>query len=230
MTGLLEVTVLQVRDVAGAQEGGADRLFVLEGGSEDGLSPAPATVGAILREADIPVRALLRLSANRTTNGGEFTRLVGLAEEYLALGAEGVAFGFLDADLEVDVETCRALADAVPGVPWTFTRAIDDTLEPRRSWRRVAALPGVDSVQSAGSPRGLGVGYDDLLALAESDPVVAALLMPGGGLKAEMVPWLMRAGVTRFNLGDQGRPGGTDRAYVDAAHVRSWRLLVDGRA
>ena len=158
MTGLLEVTVLQVRDVAGAQEGGADRLFVLEGGSEDGLSPAPATVGAILREADVPVRVLLRLSGNRTTNGGEFTRLVGLAEEYVALGAEGVAFGFLDADLEVDVETCRALADALPGVPWTFTRAIDDTLEPRRSWRRVAALPGVDSVRSAGSPRGLGVG------------------------------------------------------------------------
>jgi copper homeostasis protein len=230
MSGLLEVTVLQVRDVAGAQEGGADRLFVLEGGSEDGLSPAPATVSAILREADIPVRVLLRLSENRTTNGGEFTRLVGLAEEYVALGAEGVAFGFLDADLEVDVETCRALADALPGVPWTFTRAIDDTLEPRRSWRRVAALPGVDSVRSAGSPRGLGVGYDDLLALAESDPVVASLLMADGGLKAEMVPWLMRAGVTRFHLGAQVRPGGTDKAYVDAGHVRSWRLLVDGRA
>ncbi len=230
MTGLLEVTVLKVRDVAGAQEGGADRLFVLEGGSEDGLSPAPATVGAVLREADVPVRVLLRLSDNRTTNGGEFTRLVGLAEEYLALGAEGVAFGFLDTDLEVDVQTCRALADALPGVPWTFTRAIDDTLEPRRSWRRVAALPGVDSVRSAGSPRGLGVGYDDLLALAESDPVVAGLLIPDGGLKAEMVPWFMRAGVTRFHLGDQVRPGGTDKAYVDAAHVRSWRLLVDGRA
>ncbi len=228
MTGLLEVTVLQLRDVAGAQEGGADRLFLVEGGSEGGLSPTPATVGAIMRESDVPVRVMLRLSENRTTNGGEFTRLVGLAEEYVALGAEGVAFGFLDADLEIDVQTCRTLAEALPGVPWTFNRAIDDALEPRRSWRRVVGLPGLDSVRSAGSPRGLGVGYDDLLALAEPDPVIAGLLMPGGGLQAEMVPWFMRAGVTSFHLDTQVRPGGTDKAYVDAAHVRSWRLLVDG--
>jgi copper homeostasis protein len=229
MTGLLEVTVLQLRDVVGAQEGGADRLFLVDGGSDGGLSPAPATVSAVLRESDVPLRVMLRLSETRTTNGGEFTRLVGLAEEYVALGAEGVAFGFLDADLEVDVETCRALAEALPGVPWTFNRAIDDTLEPRRAWRRIVGLPGLDSVQSAGSPRGLGVGYDDLLALAESDPVIAGLVIAGGGLQAEMVPWLMRAGVTRFHLGAQVRPGGTDKAYVDAAHVRSWRLLVDGR-
>ncbi len=225
MTRLLQVTVRQPRDVAGAVEGGADRLFLA--GADD-LSPAPAVVGAVLREGDLPLRVLLRLSTSRTTTGGEFRRLVGLAEEYVALGAEGVSFGFLDADLEIDVDTCTALAAALAGVPWTFSPAIDDTLETRRSWRRVAALPGVDTVCSAGSPRGLGVGYDDLLALAESDPGVAALLLPGGGLQAEMVPWFVRAGVTRFHVGAQVRPGGSANAYVDAALVRSWRLLLDG--
>jgi len=227
MTGLLEVTVLQPRDVAGAQGGGADRLFLTS--SDDlGRSPAPSVLGAVLRETDLPVRVMLRLSDSHTTNGGEFARLVGLAEEYAALGAEGVAFGFLDSDLEVDVETCRALAEAIAGIPWTFHRAVDDTLDARRSWRRIVGLPGLDSVRSAGSPRGLAVGYDDLLALAESDAVVAGLLLPGGGLLAEMVPWFMRAGVARFHLGSQVRPGGTYKAYVDAGHVRSWRLLVDG--
>jgi copper homeostasis protein len=230
MTGLLEVTVLHPRDVAGARQGGADRLFLVSGGPDGELSPAPQTLGAVLRESDLPVRVMLRLSDNRTTNGGEFTRLVRLAEEYVALGAEGVSFGFLDSDLEIDVETCRALAEALVGLPWTFSRAIDDTLEPTRSWRRIMGLPGLDSVRSAGSPRGLGVGYEDLLALAESDPAVAGLLIPGGGLQAEMVPWFKRAGVTRYHLGPQVRPGGTDKAYVDAALVRSWRLLVDGRA
>ena len=37
----------------------------------------------------------------------------------------------------------------------------------------------------------------------------------------------MRAGVRQFHLGRQVRPGGSYKAYVDAAHVRSWRLLVD---
>jgi len=225
MTALLEVTVLHPRDVVGADEGGADRLFLVDGE----LSPAPAVVSAVLRESDLPLRVMLRLSENRTTNGGEFARLVALGEEYVALGAQGVSFGFLDADLEVDVETCRALAEALPGVPWTFSRAIDDTLEPRRSWRSLAGLPGLDSVQSAGSPRGLEVGYEDLLALAGSDPAVARALIVGGGLSAEMVPWFLRAGVSQFRVDAQARPGGSEKAYVDAGHVRSWRLLLDGR-
>jgi copper homeostasis protein len=227
MTGQLEVTVLQAHDVAGAQEGGADRLYLVVRGTDGSTSPAPAALSAVLRETDLPVRVVLKLTAGHMTTGGEFARLVGLAGEYAALGAEGLAFGFLDSDLEVDVRTCQALGESLPDLPWTFTRAIDDSLDPRRSWRRLIGLPGLDTVRSAGSPRGLSVGYDDLLALAESSPELARLLMPSGGLLAEQVPWFARAGVTRFHVGSQVRPGGSYKAYVDAALVRSWRLLLD---
>lgn len=225
---LLEVTVASERDVPGAQEGGASRLHAVGSRSSAGaLSPEPATVSAICRESDLPVFALLRLSESWTTTGGEMTRLVGLAEDFLGCGAAGVAFGFLDADLEVDVGTCTHLASSLPGVPWTFHRAIDDALDARRAWRRVLGLPGLVNVRSAGSARGMGEGYDDLLALVESDPAVAALVMPGGGLLAEHVPWLVRAGVRAFHLGTQVRPGRSEKAYVDGGLVRSWRLLVD---
>jgi len=226
---VLEVTVLHARDVAGAREGGADRLFVrgADGSEREGLSPEPALVHDVCRESDLPVRVLLRLNGSWTTTGGEFTRLVGLAEDYLARGAEGVAFGFLDDDLEVDTTTCAALAEALPGVRWTFDRAVDATLDPRRSWRRLLGLPGLDTVLSAGSPQGLSVGYDDLLEAARTTPGVAGLLMPGGGLLAEHVPWFVRAGVTRFSLDAQARPGGSTKAYVDSGHVRAFRLLLD---
>jgi copper homeostasis protein len=88
-------------------------------------------------------------------------------------------------------------------------------------------LPGLVGVRSAGSPRGLAAGYDELLALASSDPALARLLMPGGGLLAEQVPWFARVGVRQFHLGVQARPGASYRSYVDAGHVRSWRLLLD---
>jgi copper homeostasis protein len=227
MSAQLEVTVLQPHDVAGAEEGGADRLYLVVRGPEGSTSPTPAALSAVLRETGLPVWVVLKLSAGHLTTGGEFARLVGLAGEYAELGAVGLAFGFLDSDLEIDVRTCTALAEALPEVPWTFSRVIDDSLDPRRSWRRVIGLPGLDSVRSAGSPRGLAVGYDDLLALAESSPDVARLLMPGGGLVAEQVPWFARAGVRRFHLGAQVRPGGSYKAYVDAGLVRSWRMLLD---
>ena len=223
---LLEVTVLHPRDVPGAQEGGADRLLLVAPGPGAGLSPEPGLVSSVCRETELPVFVMLRLSDSWTTTGGELTRLVGLAEDYLGCGAAGVAFGFLDADLEIDTEVCTHLAASLPGVPWTFHEAVDATLDPRRSWRRLLGLPGLVAVRSAGSPQGLSVGYDDLLATA-ADPQVARLMMPGGGLLAEHVPWFVRSGVSMFHLGPQVRPGASWKSYVDAGHVRSWRLLVD---
>jgi copper homeostasis protein len=222
---VLEVAVSDPRDVPGAAGGGADRLHAVVPGPTCGLSPEPALVSAMCRESDLPVFVLLRLNDTWSTTGGEFARLVGLGEDYLACGATGVSFGFLDADLEIDTETCRMLLDRLPSVPWTCHRAIDSTLEPRRSWRRLLALPRLVAVCSAGSPRGMGVGFDDLLDTIT--PEIAPLIMPGGGLAAEHVPWLLKRGVRQLHLGDQVRPGGSKKAYVDAEYVRSWRSLVD---
>jgi copper homeostasis protein len=221
---LLEVAVLDPRDAPRAEEGGADRLLLA---TAEGTSPPPAGVSAVCRETDLPVHVVLRLDRTWSTTGAELTRLVGLGEDYLGSGAAGLSFGFLDADLEVDTEVCAYLAAQLPSVPWTFGRAVDDTLDQRRSWRRLVGLPGMVGVRSAGSPRGLGAGYDELLALASADPAVAHLLVAGGGLLAEQVPWFVRAGVRQFHLDAQARPGSSWRAYVDAGHVRSWRLLLD---
>lgn len=225
--GLLEVTVLHVRDVEGAQEGGADRLLLVrEGGTDPSLSPEPVTVSGVARETDLPVFVRLRLDESWTTTGGELVRLVGLAEDYLACGAAGVDYGFLDADLEIDTQVCTRLVEALPNVPWTFHRAVDATLDPRRSWRRLLGLPGLVGVRSAGSPQGMTVGYDDLLAAA-GDPAVAALLVAGGGLLGEHVPWLVNAGVRQLHVDLQARPGASYKSDVDGDHVRSWRLLLD---
>lgn len=228
VAALLEVVVLHPRDVAGADEGGADRLFLVTDVAAGGLSPEPATVSAVCKETEVPVRVMLRLNDGLSTTGGELSRLVGLGEDYLSIGAEGLSFGFLTSDLEVDVEVCGYLADRLPEAPWTFHRAVDSALSTDRAWRQLAGLPGLDVVLSAGSPRGLDAGCDDLVDRAGADAQVARLLMAGGGLRGEHVPWLARAGVRQFHVGSTVRPGGSwTKSYVDPAHVRSWRMLLD---
>lgn len=226
MPGLLEVAVHHARDVPGAVEGGADRLALVAQGERVALSPDLPSAAAVIRASALPVRVLLRLDESLSTTGGAFVRMVGLAEEYLGLGAEGVVFGFLDADLGVDVDTCAALATALPGVPWTFHRAIDSVLEPARAWQALIRLPGLTAVRSAGSPQGLDRGYEDLLSLT-AQPDVPRLLMPGGGLRPDQVPWFVRAGVSQFHVGAQVRPGGSYRSYVDGSLLRAWRSLLD---
>ncbi len=216
------------RDAPGAEAGGADRLQLVVGGPDGGMSPAPDAVARLCAATDLPVRVVLRLGEGYSTTGGELTRLVGLASDFLDKGAEGLVLGFLDRDLDVDLEVVHALLAPLADVRWTFHRAIDHTLDVRRSWRRLLPLPGLDSVRTAGSPRGLEHGVDALIARAAADPEVARLVLAGGGLTAEHVPWLVRAGVRQFHVGLQVRPSRSwDKAYVDAALVRSWRLLVD---
>ena len=110
---------------------------------------------------------------------------------------------------------------------WTFHRAIDNSLEPDKAWVQLLGFPGLDQVLTAGSPRGVGHGLDDLVARAEADPQVADLIMAGGGLRAEHVPWLYRAGIRAFHIGSPARPQGTWKAWVDPGLVRSWRDLLD---
>jgi copper homeostasis protein len=228
---LLEVIVLHPRDVAGADDGGADRILVLDDPEAGGMSAEPVLVSAVCKETDLPVRAMLRLNHSYTTTGGELTRLVGLGEDYLAVGSAGLVFGFLDADLQVDAPVCGHLAEAFAGVPWTFHRGFDACLETGRAWRQVRALPGLDAVLTAGSASGLDAGYDELADRAASDPQVADLVMAAGGLRGEHVPWLVRSGVRQFQVGSSVRPGGSwTKAHVDAGHVRSWRMLLDDSA
>jgi len=100
-------------------------------------------------------------------------------------------------------------------------------LEPDKAWVQLLGLPGLDQVLTAGSPRGVEHGLDDLIARAKTDPRVADLIMAGGGLRAEHVPWLYRAGIRAFHIGSPARPQGSWKAWVDADLVRSWRDLLD---
>jgi copper homeostasis protein len=225
---MVEVVALHPIDAENAQAGGADRLHVFRWVGDDMRALEPAEVSAIVRATDLPVRVTLRLSEGFSTQGGELTRLAGLASDYLSVGVEGFAFGFLTPDLDVDVDVCLALVDELAGAPWTFDRAFDAALDARVAWRKARQLPGLDAVHTAGSLLGLPSGLDDVLALANADPEFAATAVAAGGVSAEAVPWLVRSGISRLHLGASVRPGGSwHKAHVDQGFVRAWRLLLD---
>ncbi len=217
----LDVVVLHARDAEAAAAGGADRLL-LSSDPEDGhYSPEPSVVSAVVRESDVPVWVTLR------TREGHFGRLVNLGATFVELGARGLAFGFLDRDLEIDRASCAEMCTELGGVSWLF-HGFDMALDVDRAWRDVIGLPGLESVVSAGSTRGLAHGADDLIMRAQRDPRVAELVTAGGGLTPDLVPWLARAGVSRFAIGSSARAGSSwTRGLVDAERVRSWRMLVD---
>jgi copper homeostasis protein len=227
---LLEVVALGPGDALGAQEGGADRLQIVADITEGGLTPDLRTVQTTRQESSLPIRAMLRANSGFSTSGSEMSKLRGAAQELAAVGVDGFVLGFLTPSNDVDMDACLVLLQSTDGLPWTFHRAIDHALDHDRAWREVRSLPGVDTVLTAGSARGVTDGLDELTTRAARDPAVARLVMVGGGLAPEHVPWLARSGVRRFHIGRRVRPGGSWKAYVDAELVRSWRTLVDAEA
>jgi copper homeostasis protein len=226
MSAVLEVLTLHAADAVRAEEGGADRICLVGSLTEGGRSPEPALVERVRDATAVQLRVLLRLRAGFSTDGGEAVRLRGLAASYLDAGADGIVMGFLNGHAEVDREVFgELLADG--DWPWTFDRAIDSAMDTDRAWRDLAELPRLDQVHTAGSARGVEHGLDDLIARATADPAVAGVIMAGGGLAAEHVPWLVRAGVRAFQVDSAARPLGSWKAYVDPQLVGMWRSLID---
>lgn len=225
MSGLLEVIALHEQDARRAEEGGADRVELLGTMDHDGLSPEPKLVERVRRATTIQIRPMVRLREGFSTDGGEVTRLNGLIRAYLDAGADGVVLGYLNGHNEVDTEVMAELVNG--SFAFTFHRAVDHTFDYPDAWQVLPTLPGITQVLTAGSARGVEHGLDQLVEIAKGSPANARLIMAGGGLKAEHVPWLVRAGVRAFHIGSPARPQGTFKAYVDPALVGTWRHLID---
>ena len=226
MSALLEVMALHAADAERAEEGGADRVELVGSLDFGGLSPEPALVGQVRRATRVPLRVMVRLREGYGTDGGEVVRLRGLVDAYRGLGADGVVLGFLNAHTDIDVDVVREIVGE-PDFGWTFHRAVDSCFATDRAWRALATLPGLDQVLTAGSARGVSEGLDELVQRALANDFARSRIMAGGGLLAEHVPWLVRAGVRAFHIGSSARPGGSWKAYLDPELVRSWRSLLD---
>lgn len=226
MSGLLEVIALHPADAERAEAGGADRVEVCGTLDEGGMSPTPQLVAQVRHATSIQVRVMVRLRAGFGTDGGEAVRLRGLMASYADAGADGMVLGFLNGLGEVDVRLVEELVGDGTW-PWTFHRAVDACLDADKAWAALPTLPRLDQVLTAGSARDVEHGLGDLLARAKADPWAASVMMAGGGLHPDHVPWLARAGVRAFHIGSPARPGGSYKAYVDTDLVRSWRSLID---
>ncbi|MFJ9664326.1 copper homeostasis protein CutC [Streptomyces sp. NPDC101219] len=224
---VLEVIALGVEDAVAAQEGGADRLELVTDMSADGLTPSPGTVAGIRAAVDLSLRVMLRLADGFAA--GDVDRLVEVAGELRAAGAEEFVLGFLDARGRVDLGAVERVAGALDGCRWTFHRAIDRAADRDALRKQLDGLPGLDTYLTAGSPAGVDDGLPVLCAEAgrRGEPGYAQQVLVGGGLRLDHVPTLLAAGLDAFHIGGAARPQGWD-GPVSADAVARWRRAVDG--
>lgn len=146
-----EICANGVESCLAAQEGGADRVELCAGIPEGGTTPSYGEIKVARRVLDTT-----RLHVIIRPRGGDFlyTPLeVERMEEDIRicreLGADGVVFGCLRADGELDIEANSRLMKAVEGMSTTFHRAFDRAKDPRRALEQLIEL-GFDRVLTSG--------------------------------------------------------------------------------
>ncbi|MEV6481435.1 copper homeostasis protein CutC [Streptomyces sp. NPDC051576] len=223
---VLEVIALGAEDAVAAQAGGADRLEVVTDIAADGLTPSVEGFAAIRAAVDIDLRVMVRLADGFAA--GDVDRLVRVAGELRAAGADQFVLGFLDADGGVDLDAVERVVAELDGCAWTFHRAIDRAADRDALRKQLADLPGLDTYLTAGSATGVDDGLPTLLreAALRGEPGYEQRVLVGGGLRLDHVPTLRAAGVDAFHIGGAARPGGwTEPVSVSA--VEQWRTALD---
>ena len=218
-TVMLEVIVLDEADARAAACGGADRLELVSGMADGGLTPAPAVFAQVRAAVDLPIRVMLRDAPGYAP--GDLSALTATARELRRAGADEFVLGFLDPAADVDRSAVESVLAVLDGCRWTFHRALDHARNRTSAWRTLDGLPGLDQVLTAGSPTGVTDGLATLRAEAAAGH--AGRILAGGALLPAHVAPLRAAGIRAFHTGTGVRPGATWSAPLDAALVRAWR-------
>lgn len=197
---MVEICVDSVEGAVAAQQGGADRVELCANLLEGGTTPSAGCIAMARRELRIGLQVMIR------PRGADF--LYSASEKEVmrediasakALKADGVVFGCLTSDGDVDEELTRELVRLSAPLNVTFHRAFDVCRDPRA---------GLEKLITCGVHRLLTSGQEDTClagvgTIAELNRQAAGriIVMPGGGLNARNVRQIIEAtGVSEVHL------------------------------
>jgi copper homeostasis protein len=198
---LVEVCVDSVSSALAAQRGGAARVELCSGLIEGGITPSAGLIEMTRAAASVALHVMIR------PRGGDFCydpdefeimrRDVALAKR---LGANGVVFGILNVEGNVDVARSRQLADLARPLAVTFHRAFDMSANLFRALDDVCAAGADRLLTSGGEPTSIA-GQETIMQLV-SQARGRIIIMPGSGIKPETARALVdHTGVTEIHVG-----------------------------
>ena len=190
----VEVVASTVEDVLAAAAGGADRVEFCVHLPSGGLTPGRTLVEAgleVARDKGLGFRVLVRpREGNFVYSEAERKAIVAEAEACLALGADRVVTGALDASGLIDMALLSELDAAVGLERVVFHRAFDEAADHAVA-RQQLLDSGIRTVLTSGGKATAMEGVDGIRESVASGLTVVA----GAGVQSDHVSTLLAAGV-----------------------------------
>lgn len=196
----LEICANSVASCEEAQRGGAYRVELCAGIPEGGTTPSYGEIMVARELLNIKLNVIIRpRGGDFLYSGIEFKTMLNDIEICKKAGVDGVVFGCLTADGEIDMEKNSELIKASEDMSTTFHRAFDRCKNPMESLESIISL-GFDRILTSGgeSKAEQGVGLlKELVKKADS----RIIIMPGSGINEENIKEIARkTGAKEFHL------------------------------
>ncbi|MBO8460946.1 MAG: copper homeostasis protein CutC [Bacteroidetes bacterium] len=196
----VEVCANSYQSCLAARQGGAGRVELCASMSEGGTTPS---YGTICKARDIEG---LRLHVLIRPRGSDFhytSEEIDIMMKDISmcqsLGVDGVVFGVLRTDGQVDKETMKRLMDASKGMSVTFHRAFDHCRNPFQALDDIVEL-GCHRILTSGQQPSAIKGTNLLRQLVEA-AAGRIQIMPGCGLNAGNIAQIAQAtGAREFHF------------------------------
>jgi Uncharacterized protein involved in copper resistance len=165
---IFEACVETLRDALAAEKNGANRIELCSALDLDGLTPSEELTRQCVSNLTIPVMAMVR------PRGGDFVysedeirQMEAEITFFKQSGVDGVVFGLLTKDDEIDVENTRRLAQIAKPLEVTFHKAIDYSIDVLKSFQQLNSIDGITRVLTSGGKDTAWNGRDLLKQMQE---------------------------------------------------------------
>lgn len=202
----LEICCATVADVRAAVAGGADRIELANAFYMGGLTPSMGTLEKAKAICKVPIAAIVR-----PRGGGfcytqdEYDTMLCDAKQLLEAGVDGIVFGFLTEEKQVDMIRTQAFVDLIHayGKEAVFHKAFDCIQDQETALRQLIELQ-VDRVLTSGGGRSAIEKKEKLKHLIDNYGKQITILL-GGGIRANNVGELLQyTGATQIHTACSG--------------------------
>jgi copper homeostasis protein len=228
---ILEVIAISISDVEAAERYGADRIELVTGIAEGGLTPSIGLIEAVVAVAGIPVNVMVRPhSQSFCYVEDELAVMLRDVERIRDIGAAGIVVGALTPDGDVDVPVLERLLAAADGLDVTFHRAFDETKDQLAALKMIAGYPQISRILTSGGLSPAPQAMPRLRELNEATRGSKVRILAGHGLKPESLDIFLReTGVPEVHFGSAVRADGTFGSPISGEKMKRVREILDSR-